>query len=223
MKLAFFTRVASALGVVVLATAISAGMQPLAQAQMDVSVPTDIDDEACLASGFNSFYLLQDIALSYEQIERIYELSALQAEASERQMDSFPAVDNLGGGHFFVSRPGAEITPEIQEAMDIAARNITSGEAVRGQITALNEQFGQYGEFLIWQDVILTPERRAEIRQLDADFESRYESVLTPQQQRQYRENLATESKINEACGIVKNDRSNYEFSRSPEPTFLQR
>ncbi|MGB3786887.1 MAG: hypothetical protein WA949_02680, partial [Phormidesmis sp.] len=62
---------------------------------------------------------------------------------------------------------------------------------------------------------------RAEMRQLNTDFDARYISVLTPQQQQQYQENLATESKIDEACGIVTYDNSNYNFSRSFEPSFF--
>lgn len=57
--------------------------------------------------------------------------------------------------------------------------------------------------------------------QLEEDFDAQYLSVLTPQQQQQYQENLATKSKINEACGIVTSDRSNEEISRSFEPTFF--
>ena len=220
MKPAFFSKTVSTIGLImVLATVVGTGVQQAAQAQIDIKVPTDIDDEACLASSFNSFYLLQNINLSYEQIEKIFELQTMQSKASEQLIASFPTVDDLGGGYSFITRPGAEITPEVQEAMDAASRKITSGEAVRGQIAALNEQFGQYGEYAIGKNVVFTPERRAEIRQLDADFNARYVSVMTPQQQQQYQENLATESKIDEACGIVKVDHSDYDIGLTPDPT----
>ena len=186
---------------------------------MDIKVPADIDDKACIASGFNSFYLLQNIDLSYEQIEKIFALQKLQSVTSEQLINSYPAEDDLSGGYAFVVRPGAKITTEVSAAMDAATLGLTSGEALIGQLAALNEQFGQYGEYGVGKKVILTPERRAEIKQLKTNFDTRYISVLTPQQQQQYQENLAIQSKINEACGIVTYDRSNDDISRAFELT----
>ncbi len=221
MKLTFFSKVIRTIGLMgAIATLAATGIQPIAQAQ-EINVPADIDDDACIAAGFNTFYRLQNIDLSYEQIEQIFELQRQQAVASEALINSYPTEDDLGGSYAFISRPGATITPEVSAAMDAAALKLTSGEALIGEIAALNEQFGQYGEFGLGKNVLLTPERRAEMRQLNTDFDARYISVLTPQQQQQYQENLATESKIDEACGIVTYDNSNYNFSRSFEPSFF--
>lgn len=221
MKPAFLSKTVSTLGLItLLTTAVGTGVQSTAQAQVDISVPADIDDEACLASGFNSFYLLQNIDFSPEQLEKIFELSSLQSDAYEQLIASYPTVDDLSGGYAFVSRPGAEITPEVSRAMNAAAMEVTQGEVMREQIAALNEQFGQYGEFVIGKKVILTPERRAEMRQLRADFDAQYISVMTPQQQQQYQENLATKSRIKEACGIVEVDHTNYDIILTETTTF---
>lgn len=224
MKFTLLSKTISTIGIIAaLSTVVATGIQPTAQAQTNVNVPADLDDEACLASGLNSFYLLQNIDLSVDQLEELHKIQTLQAEASEQQMASFPNEDDLGGGYAFVSRPGVETPPEVQAAMDAASMKITSGEAVREQIATLNEEFGQYGEYGVGKRVLLTPELRAEIRQLDADFDARYVSVMTPQQQQQYQENLVTRSKINEACGIVtvEFDRSSYEFNLGFEPTLF--
>lgn len=221
MKPAFLSKTVSTLGLItLLTTAVGTGVQSTAQAQVDISVPADIDDEACLASGFNSFYLLQNIDFSPEQLEKIFELSSLQSDAYEQLIASYPTVDDLSGGYAFVSRPGAEITPEVSRAMNAAAMEVTQGEVMREQIAALNEQFGQYGEFVIGKKVILTPERRAEMRQLRADFDAQHISVMTPQQQQQYQENLATKSRIKEACGIVEVDHTNYDIILTETTTF---
>ena len=223
MKLTLLSRTIGTMGLIAaIATIVAPGIQQPAQAQLeDINVPADIDDKACIASGFNSFYQLQNIELSYDQIKEIFALQRLQADTTEQLINSYPAEDDLGGSYAFYTKPGAIITPEISAAMDATSLKFTSGKALREQIAAANEQFGQYGEFGIWQNVILTPERRAEMSQLKADFDTRYLSVLTPQQQQQYQENLATKSKINEVCGIVKYDSSSNGISRSFEPTFF--
>ena len=147
MKPAFLSKTVSTLGLItLLTTAVGTGVQSTAQAQVDISVPADIDDEACLASGFNSFYLLQNIDFSPEQLEKIFELSSLQSDAYEQLIASYPTVDDLSGGYAFVSRPGAEITPEVSRAMNAAAMEVTQGEVMREQIAALNEQFGTAGQ-----------------------------------------------------------------------------
>ncbi len=220
MKLSSLSKAIRTIGLIgAIATIATTAIQPIVQAQ-EIIVPADIDDDACIAAGFNTYYRLQNIELSYEQIEQIFALQTLQSDASEQLINSFPTEEDLSGSYGFYTRPGATITPEISVAMDATSSKFTSGEALKEQIAAANEQFGQYGEFGVWQNVLLTPERRAEMRQLNADFDARYFSVLTPQQQQQYQENLATESKIDEACGIVTYDNTNYEFSRSFEPNF---
>lgn len=225
MKPTFLSKAFGTFGLIAAITiAASTGIQRTAQAQpADINVPTDIDDEACLASGLNDFYVLQNIDFSVDQLEQVYNIQSEYAKAAEQQLASFPNEDDLGGGYAFVTRPGVEIPPDIQAEMDAASMKVTSGEAVRGQIAALNEQFGQYGEYGTGKKVILTPERRAEIRQLDADYKARYVTVLTPQQQQQYQENLATLGRINEACGIVvvESDRSSFEFNLGFEPTLF--
>ena len=209
--------------VVLLTTLIGPNIQQTAQAQMDISVPADIDDEACIASGVNSFYLLRNIDLSYEQIEQIFALTTLKLDAYNKLIASYPAEDDLSGGYSFVVRPGAYLMPGFdkgyEEAMDAATKTITSGEAMIGQIAALNEQYGQYGEFSAGKKIILTPEQKAEIKQLDEDFDARYVAVMTNEQQQQYQENLATEKRINEACGIVKYEVTQDDIYFTPEPT----
>lgn len=222
MKPTFLAKSIRTIGLIAaIATVAAIGIQPIAQAETEIIVPAEIDDEACIAAGFNTYYRLQNIDLSYEQIEQIFALQTLQSAASEQLINSFPTEDDLGGSYAFVNRPGTATPPEVSAAMDAATSKLTSGEALIGQITALNEQFGQYGEFGLWKNVLLTPERRAEMKQLEVDFDARYFSILTPQQQQQYQENLATESEINEVCGIFTDDRSTDNYSRSFEPSFF--
>lgn len=215
MKATSFFKMAGVVGAItVLAIAVGTGMQPKAQAQADVEVPADIDDEACIAAGFHSFYMLQNIEFSPDQLEKMFELERLASDASEALMASFPTEVELDGGYSFVNKPGAEITPEVQAAMDAAAAAMPTGEARKAAVAALNEEFAQYGEFSLFEEVLLTPERREEMRQLNKDFDAQYISVLTPEQQEQYQKNLETQSKIDEACGIVRVDPITYGFYR---------
>lgn len=140
MKPTFLSKTIGTIGLIAaLSTIVTAGILPSAQAQMDINVPAEIDDEACIASGFNSFYLLQNIDLSYEQMEEIFALQKLKSDTTEQLVNSYPAEDDLSGSYAFVVRPGAIISSEISAEMDAAALKITSGEAMIGQIAALNE------------------------------------------------------------------------------------
>jgi hypothetical protein len=228
MKQTFLSKTLGTLGLVaVLATVATTSVQQTAQAQMNVNVPADIDDEACMASGKDSFYLLQNVNLSPEQILEIFELTELKFEIYDRLVASYPSVPDLSGGSAFVSRPGAEpMPPDVSAAFDAATVKFRpTADSLEADIAAINEQFGQYGEFGVYQKVVFTPEIEAEMKALEEDFVARYIAVMTPEQQQQYQDNLATESRINEICGIVKYDRSNDESGVNDiyipfEPTF---
>jgi hypothetical protein len=206
MNLTFLAKSAGTIGLIALmATTASTAIQKTAQAQSNrPSVPAEIDDEACLASGFDSFYLLQGLSFSPAQLEEIYRISSEANDADERLIESYPKVEDLISGPQFDARPGAEITSETYDDMYAALSEISEKtDSVTEQIDMLNEQFSQYGEFGIGTMLILTPEQKAELKRTREDFNAQYIAVMTPEQQ-QYQENLETESRINEVCGIVK-------------------
>jgi hypothetical protein len=206
MKLTLLSKTLGTLGLIaVLATMVSTAIPKNAQAQSNVEVPAEIDDEACLAAGMNSFYVLQEIDFSPAQLEEIYRISSEKDNAYEQLTESYPRAEDLASGPQFDARSDTEMTSEMYTAMDAARTTISATtDSVTEQIAALNEQFGQYGEYGIGQIVNLTSEQKAEIKRTAEDFEAQYITVMTPEQQQQYRENLETESRINDACGITK-------------------
>jgi hypothetical protein len=215
MKPTFLSTTLRAVGVIAaIATVATTVVQQTAEAQMNINVPADIDDEACIASGVNSFYLLQNIDLSSEQAAEIFQITEQQFDAYDRLIESYPAVDDLSGNYSYMSKPGVEIPPDVSAAIDEATRGVTSGEAVIEQIAALNEQFGQYVEFTIGEKITITPAQTSEINALEEESAARSLAVMTSEQQQQYQENLVTEKKINEACGIVRYDRSTADIYR---------
>ncbi len=206
MRLTFLSKTAGTIGLIaVLATTVGIAVQKTVQAQTGPSVPAEIDDEACLASGFNTFYLLQDIDFSPAQLEEIYRISSEASDAYDRLMESYPKVEDLSSGPQFDVRPGSGLTSEMYDAMYATLTEISATtDSVTEQIGMLNEQFSQYGEFGLGTTLTLTSAQKAELKETAEAFEAQSIAVMTPEQQQQYQENLETESRINEVCGITK-------------------
>jgi hypothetical protein len=189
-----------------LSTAIGVAVQQTVQAQLTVEVPTDVDEEACIAAGFYTFDLVQNIDLSPAQLEELYKVASAEADAFESLIDSFPKEKDFNSLQT-VTKPGANISPDVMEAIDAASLALSMpGAATAETVAAFNEEFGQYVEMLVGSTVIYTEAQKAEIQRLQDDFEAQSLAVLTPEQQQQYQENLETESRINEVCGIVKQE-----------------
>jgi hypothetical protein len=211
MKLTFLSKPLGTIALIAaLSTVIGTVVQPTVQAQIDIEVPTDIDEEACVASGFYSFYLLQNIDLSTAELEELYRISSEEEDAFERLTDSYPKEKDYGGVQF-ASRPGVDIPSETMEFIYTAlGETELTPDSAAETVAALNEEFGQYGEFGLGEIFTYTAAQKAELEQLEKDFEAQYIVVLTPEQQQQYQENLATQEKINEACGLVKDNSNRY-------------
>jgi hypothetical protein len=91
----------------------------------------------------------------------------------------------------------AQVPPEIQAAIREA---MESGPRM-DQEAALNEQFGEYGGYFYGSYfTYYTPEQDAQLQQITRDFHTQVEALLTPEQQTQYRENLAAGERIRAAC-----------------------
>jgi hypothetical protein len=220
MNLKFLSKTFGTIGLIAaLSTVIGTVVQPAVQAQIeDIEVPTDIDEAACVASGFYSFYLLQNIDLSSAQLEELYKIMSAESDALEQLIESYPEEKDFSSLQF-IGRPGVERSPEISAAIDAATLELTlTADTATETLAALNEEFGQYGEFGIGGKIIFTEARKAEMEQLEDSFDAQSVTVLTPEQQRQYQENLATKSRINEVCGIVEYDPATG-TSTSFEPT----
>ncbi len=206
MKLTFLSKTLGTIGLMAALTAtVGTAMQKTVQAQTSPSVISEINDEACIASGFNSFYLLQGIDFSPAQLEEIYRISSESSDAYDRLMESYPKVEDLNSGPQFDIRPGSGMTSEMYDVMYARLTEISAiTDSVTEQIDLLNEQFSQYGEFGLGTTLTLTSAQKAEIKETAEAFEAQSIAVMTPEQQQQYQENLETRSRINEVCGITK-------------------
>jgi Spy/CpxP family protein refolding chaperone len=195
----------------------------IAQAQVETGVPAEIDDEACIASGMHSFYILQNIDLSPAQLEKIHMIQYERSGELEVLMSTFPGESDPSNFQYIL-KPGVEPPAEVIDAMSAALSVTLTKESAPEVIAALNEEFAQYAEFGIGTTVRFTEAQKAEMEQFDAGTEAQSLAVLTPEQQQQYQENLATQSRIYEACGMIRvDDVEAFEttgFSNSFEPSF---
>lgn len=110
MKLTLLSKTVSTIGLVaVLAAMVGTSAQQVAQAQAPTEIGTGINEEACMASGVNSFFVLQGVNFSAEQLEEVDKISAEAEEIYNRLYAAAERVDNPNAPVEFVVRPGVKI------------------------------------------------------------------------------------------------------------------
>ncbi len=118
------------------------------------------------------------------------------AETLEVLDSSLSVVDPTAALSFSYSVDPDQLPESINSAIQAALNeNPTSN-----QLEALNQEFGQYGEFSGAYINYLRPDQKAQLAQITENFQAQMQSVMTPEQVIQYQENLASGRRISAAC-----------------------
>lgn len=202
MKMTFFSKTISIGLIAVLSIAVGTSMRQTASAQVQGEVQSEFGKEttceATLPNGQDFFYDLQGIELSAEQFEAFDSISINIGEKIGTIIDGAQGVVDSGSTISFVPREGSNLTNEQMKSIYAAYESFPP---TSDKIESLTEEFGQYGEFRATQRVVLTPEGEMTLEELEQDYNNGLLSVMTPDQQQQYRENMEVRSRIN-ACSV---------------------
>jgi hypothetical protein len=211
MKLSFSSKTFSTIGLMALLVAtIGTSIPRTVQAQSRPQPPEFTEEEiatfaaACdraykenaeVDAEGNSFYDTLRAMNVTDQLRNAYNTLSEQADAKRFEIyeNSVSVPDPTAALSFmWFGDPDPTIEPAIQATLD---RNPEMDQA-----DALNQQFGKYGVFLGSYFQYYTPEQDAQMMQITKDFDTQFEALLTPEQKRQYRENLADGERIRVAC-----------------------
>ncbi len=120
----------------------------------------------------------------------------LDAETLEVLDNSLSVADPTAALSFSYS-----VDPEqLPESTNSAIQAALNENPTSNQLEALNQKFGQYGEFSGAYINYLTPEQKVQLAQITENFQAQMQSVMTPEQIPQYQENLAAGRRISAAC-----------------------
>jgi hypothetical protein len=151
--------------------------------------------EAELFEGNYFFDQFRKLNLTEEQKNASLTFNAQQeAETLEVLNSAVSVADPMAALSFMYTANIEEVPQDIQTAIQEALDNPDPDQE------ALNQKFGEYGEFQGGYIPYFTPEQKAQMEQISKDFEANMESVMTPEQVLQYRENLVAGDRIAEAC-----------------------
>lgn len=89
------------------------------------------------------------------------------------------------------------VPPDVRAAIQAALNENPTVE----QQNKLNQEFGQYGEFIGTTIVHVTPDQVEESDQIMQDFYAQVQEIMTTEQLPQYQENLAARLEIDAVCG----------------------
>jgi uncharacterized surface protein with fasciclin (FAS1) repeats len=144
--------------------------------------------------GNYSFDDFQGLTLTDSQ-QKAYQDLQTQAEAKQAELyKQTLVVPDLSLSLIFFARGEAppDVQAAIQAALDLKPK--------AGQEAALNERFSQYGVFVGPYINYLTPEQDTQLVQITSDFYRQVQSIMTPEQQPQFSQNLVGRIRINAIC-----------------------
>jgi hypothetical protein len=211
MNLSFLSKTLSTFGLMALiATIVGSGISKTAQAQ-NLPQPLNFTEEemaelaaACdrttqensepSPDGNGLFFDTLRAMNVTDQQRSAY--STLLDQADEKRAEIYEnsvSVPNPANIMFMWSGP---IDPTVESAITA----VLNQNPKIDELAALNQQFGQYGVFTTSYFHYYTPEQDAQLGQITDDFNAQFEALLTPEQQLQYRENLAAGERIRSAC-----------------------
>jgi hypothetical protein len=208
MKMTFLSKTIRTLGLTaVLSVMVSSGIQQTVQAQTQAETQMEsidaVERQARFCAGDFSVvpdryrtesggYMASEVTgieFSPEQEAAYYQFSAELIRKSDERITRVRTVENGG----FSLRSLNTISDELTREMDIAQANLSADSTLSTQqkVDLLNEQFGQYG-VIFEKDVVFafTPEQELEAEQAARDFQAQLQSILTPEQQPVYLENV---------------------------------
>jgi hypothetical protein len=152
--------------------------------------------------GYYSNDSLRSITLTDTQQQAYDALNARQDEQITALFEQTVSVEDPTAILSFVSGfPGTVPAPPEVEAAIQAELNLNPGV---DQVAALNRKYenGKYGIFEGAYVNYLTPEQEAQLKQIENDFYSGVQALLTPEQLPQYNRNLPAMRRFSEVCAV---------------------
>jgi hypothetical protein len=113
--------------------------------------------------------------------------------------DNTKLVDVPDGPLSVQLRPGVP-TEKADEINVTTVKTLNDGLSRVQQVKLLTQMYGKYAIFSIAKATVYTPEQIAEGRRIGRDFEAQTMAILTPEQQKIYKVNLALQQRV-QACG----------------------
>jgi hypothetical protein len=104
---------------------------------------------------------------------------------------------------------------KANEINDASLKMVQDGLSTAQQIKLLTQKYGKYAIFSFPKAAVYTPEQIAEGKRIGRDFEAQTMAILTPNQQKIYKVNLALQQRI-QAC--VEPDNIPFDRIISPLP-----
>lgn len=104
------------------------------------------------------------------------------------------------GGLTTYFKPGTS-DKKAHEISDASLKLIQANLSTAEQVKRLTKKYGKYGIFELPKASVYTPEQIALGHKIGRDFEAQTMTILTPEQQKIYRVNLALQRRI-QACSV---------------------
>ncbi len=203
MKLTFLSKTAGTIGLIaVLSAMVGTSVQKTVQAQTEDQAVTEQSEQYCNQSfpQDQPYFYTEGIDFSDEQMEAFNRITTAAEEKDATIRESAQETIDPTAPVYFVPMENLKVPPEVSEAVDRIQPTATPD-----QVEALNEQFGQYGEFGASPTLITTLEQDRQIEENDQESIAQVLAILTPEQQATFRENLALQEqiKINTGCESI--------------------
>jgi hypothetical protein len=113
--------------------------------------------------------------------------------------DNAKSVDIPDGVLGVQLRPG--VPNEKADEINVAVVKMSNdGLSTSQQAKLLTQKYGKYAIFSLGKTTVYTPEQIAKGRRIGRDFEAQTMAILTPEQQKIYKLNLALQQRV-QACG----------------------
>jgi hypothetical protein len=211
MKLTFLSKTLGTIGLIaVLSTIVGTSVQKTAEAQTEAQTEeqavVDQPEKFCNQTfpQDHPYFYTEGVDFSAEQMEAFNVITAAFDEKAAIIRNSAQEVIDPDAPVYFVPLEGLNLTlEEMTELMEVTGTVALS--ATPDQVDALNEQFGQYGEFGASPTLVTTPEQDRQIEANDQESIVQILAILTPEQQAKFRENLAlqAQNKISTGCESI--------------------
>jgi hypothetical protein len=208
MKRTSLSKSFCAVGLMAMLIVVATTLQQPGQAQSGTGVLAKDASGTCAPLPDGTFYQeFGGITFSSKQKAAYRKIEAKINKRYAVVLKKFKEVVIPDGGLTVAFKPGIgkKKTDEINDAIDKMLRD---GLSTATQVKLLTEKYGKYAIFSLPKAVVYTPETIAEGKRIGRDFEAQTMAILTPEQQKVYKVNLALQQRI-QACGPsdIPNDR----------------
>jgi hypothetical protein len=198
MKLTALSKSVRSIGLMtMLSVTVATAQQQPVQAQFGVLAKDS--NGACVPLPNGIYYQeFGGITFSSEQKTAYRRIEAKIKERFKVIVDNGREVVIPDGGLTVEFKPGIS-TEKANEINDASVKMARDNLSTAMQVKLLTKKYGEYAKFSLPKATIYTPEQIAEGKRISRDLEAQTMTILTSEQQKIYRANLALQQRIR-AC-----------------------